>query len=512
MPQTNKRADAPLTAARAEYLLISRVRELPADDLGLFDAFHRCFGHIRTDGVPDAASKGLFPAQLAALLKYVLVYGASHTKRPHDDLAPHIKAWQELWWAVERKHLYAEDPETAATFLVRLIYATLPFGQHADALEAEKTRALALFGPCAAPFGRHIFDLSAAFRAQYQLTPEQLIRVGWACYQAFLDRVDWTKENLEFRVPLALKPFVPRTLEVLAASRNHFRNAYRRVRAQEGLQTPYEGNPLLWKPIIAAGGRYYAPYPELVAYAVTRGVFFRSGHRWGSPFREAFDAWFAAYVGDLLKGHIHGGAVIGAAEEQALGYTGQNVDWTVLLGTTGLLLACKSSALFTQGKILATPQAIREDLATNLVKAGKGLFQLHEKLRAIRHGALPATLQKRYATITTWYPVFIVYDHIEQANARPVLRHFLDAALHQAGVADLQYQIWHIQELENFFQLVPEAELIARLRGKWEHPHMCEWDLNAYLHALFGLDKLRSALCVPERDAPAYKTLARWSE
>lgn len=512
MPKPHRRTDAPLSPARAEYLLISRVRELPPDDLDLFDAFHQCFEYIRREGVLNAASKGLFSAQLAALLKYIVVYGTYRKKQPRYDLAPYINAWKELWWAVEREHIYAEDPETAATFLIRFIYATLPFGQHPDIIEAEKTRALALFGTSAVQPSRQRFDLSAAFLAQYHCTPEQLIRLGWEFYQAFRGRVDWTRENLEFRVPIALKPLVPRTLEVLAASRHHFKRAYHRVRAQEVLQTPYEGNPLLWKPIIAAGGQYYAPYPELIAYAVTRGLFFLCGHHWKNPFHEVFGERFEAYVGDLLKGHIHAGAVIGAAEEQALGYTGKNVDWTVLLGKTGVLIECKSSALFARGKTLATPQAVREDLTTNLVRGGKGLFQLHEKLRAIRSGALPTTLQKRYATITTWYPVLILYDHIEQANVRPVVRNLLDSALHHAGVADLPYQIWHIQELENLFQLVPEAELIAQFRRKWEHPKMCEWDLNAYLHTLSGHDKLRTSLCVPEKDSRAYKIIERLSD
>jgi hypothetical protein len=511
MPKQNNRGNPQLTAARAEYLLISRVRELPADDLGLFDAFHQCFSYIRTEGVLKAANKGLFPAQLAALLKYLLMYGADRQKRPRYDLAPYLNAWKELWWAVEREQIYSEDPATAATSLIRYIYANLPFGQHPDAIEAEKTRALALFGTFAAQAGRQIFDLSATFLAQYHLTPEQFIQLGWAFYLAFRDRVDWTKENLEFRVPIALKPFVARTLEVLAASRHHFKREYRRVRTQELPETPYEPNPLLWKPIITADGRYYAPYPELVAYAVTRGVFCRCGHQWRSQFHEAFGEWFEAYVGDLLKKHIHAGKVIGATEEKALGYAGKNVDWTVLLGRTGILLECKSSALFAQGKVLATPQAVREELSANLVKARKGLLQLHEKLRAIRSGALPTTLQKRYAPITTWYPVLLLYDHMEQANARPVLRNLLDPALHQTGVADLNYQIWHIQELENLFQLVPEAELIARIQGKWEHPKMFEWDLNAYLHSLFGLDKLRTSVCVPEKDSPAYKILEQLS-
>lgn len=292
-------------------------------------------------------------------------------------MAPYINAFKDLWRAAEREQTYSEDPDTLATFLFRFIYANLPFSQHQDSIDSDLRRTLSLFVTYPSQHVHKTFDFSAEFLARYHLTPEHFILLGWEFYQAFRRRVARTEKELESVIPITLKPSIPQALKILAASRRKFIDEYRRFRAKEVRQVPYELNPLLWMPIIAVDGRYYAPYPELVAYAATRGLFFRCGSQFGGAFHEAFGDWFEAYVGDLLRTKVRSGEVIGAAEEKALGYTGKNADWTVLLGDTGLLVECKSSALFLHGKILATPSAVSKDLAKDLVGEGKGLFQLH---------------------------------------------------------------------------------------------------------------------------------------
>ncbi len=506
MVKRKKRESPPLTAARAEHLLRTCVRELPFD--GLFGTFHGLFGFIRTEGFRKSADSGLIAYQLAAVLKYIIVYGED-LKRGPWDMARYINAWKNLWRAAEREQTYSRDPDTVATFLVRFIYAYLPFSQHQDLIDSNLRRALSLFVTHASQYTHKTFDFNAEFLSRYHLTPEHFIRLGWEFYQAFRRRVDWTEKELESVVPIGLKPSVPQGLNILAGSRRKFINE---CRGLGNMGAPYEPNPLLWVPIIAAEGRYYAPYPELVAYAATRGLFFGCGSQWGKVFHEVFGGWFETYVGDLLRTKVRSGEVIGAAEEKELGYTGKNVDWTVLLGNTGLLVECKSSALFLRGKILATPSVVSDDLAKNLVGEGKGLFQLHQKLQAIKKGHLPRTLKERYANITTWYPVVILYDQIQHANKKSVLGNILDSALRRAGIADFDYQIWHIEELENLLELVPEGDLVVQVRRKWEDPRMFEWDLNTYLHSIFGHDRLKSYILVPEKDSVSYKILAELSD
>jgi hypothetical protein len=140
------------------------------------------------------------------------------------------------------------------------------------------------------------------------------------------------------------------------------------------------------------------------------------------------------------------------------------------------------------------------------------LFQLYEKLQAIKGGKLPSPFKERYSQITAWYPVVILYDQIQHANARKVLRNLLDSVLHKAGIVNFNYQIWHVEELENLLDLVPEADLVPQVQRKWEDPRMFEWDLNLYLYSLFQHERLRSYLIIPEKDSTAYRILKELSD
>src|SRR5713226_7594517 len=124
------------------------------------------------------------------------------------------------------------------------------------------------------------FDFNERFLNLYHLTPEHFICLGWEFYKAFRRRVDWTEKELESVVPMALKLSFPQALKMLAAPRQKFKDEYRQVQAKEACQAPYEPNPLLWMPIIAADERYYALYPELVAYDAQATVGGQAAQGW----------------------------------------------------------------------------------------------------------------------------------------------------------------------------------------------------------------------------------------
>ncbi len=175
MVKSKKRENPPLTAAQAENLLKTCVRELPFD--GVFDTFHGLFGFIRTEGFRKSADSGLIAYQLAAVLKYIIVYGED-LKRGPWDMARYINAWKNLWRAAEREQTYSRDPDTVATFLVRFIYAYLPFSQHQDLIDSNLRRALSLFVTHASQYTHKTFDFNAEFLSRYHLTPEHFIRLG----------------------------------------------------------------------------------------------------------------------------------------------------------------------------------------------------------------------------------------------------------------------------------------------------------------------------------------------
>ncbi len=254
------------------------MRKLPFT--GLFDSLHRDFRRIRTEGFLRSAKDGRVAYQLAALVKYIIVYGAYRKKRPRYDMAPYINAVKALWRAAEREQTYSQDPETKATFLLRFIYMNLPFSQHQDSIDAERRRTLSLFVTYASQCVHKTFDFNERFLNLYHLTPEHFICLGWEFYKAFRRRVAWTEKELESVVPMALKPSFPQALKMLAAPRQKFKDEYRQVQAKEACQAPYEPNPLLWMPIIAADERYYALYPELVAYDAQATVGGQAAQGW----------------------------------------------------------------------------------------------------------------------------------------------------------------------------------------------------------------------------------------
>ena len=154
-----------------------------------------------------------------------------------------------------------------------------------------------------------------------------------------------------------------------------------------------------------------------------------------------------------------------------MGWTGKTNDFTLLIGKHAILFECKTSALFFSAKKHASLEEVRQDLKKNLVnpEAKKGLFQLHEKIEAIKSKKLPPELNRRYEAVERFYPVVLLYDQILFANKPETLRNVLDSELRSSGIADFRYQVWHMEKLENLFELVTAKDgLVYCPINKWQ--------------------------------------------
>lgn len=107
--------------------------------------------------------------------------------------------------------------------------------------------------------------------------------------------------------------------------------------------------------------------------------------------------------------------------------------------------------------------AVQEDVRKNLANSAErtGLFQLYDKLQAIKDGRLPPALSARYDGVQHFFPVILLYDQIQFANADSVLGNLLQSELRGSGISNFSYQIWHIEELEDLLHLVPNNELVG---------------------------------------------------
>src|SRR5262249_6772387 len=144
------------------------------------------------------------------------------------------------------------------------------------------------------------FNFIEEFETTYKLPPEALLELGAQFYRIFKKKVSWTLRDLELIADSQWKPYVFAALAQLAATRTAFQKAVEKWGSSEPTQLPYDLNPLLWKPIIKIHELYYAPYPELIAYAVTKGLFFTCGSQW-KPFATAFGSWFEQHTGQFLQ-------------------------------------------------------------------------------------------------------------------------------------------------------------------------------------------------------------------
>ena len=66
-------------------------------------------------------------SQLAAMAKYLVLFGAERVKKPWFDLARLLNPYKDFWTAAESENIYENDEEFLGTFIFRFIYQQLPF-------------------------------------------------------------------------------------------------------------------------------------------------------------------------------------------------------------------------------------------------------------------------------------------------------------------------------------------------------------------------------------------------
>jgi len=57
----------------------------------------------------------------------------------------------------------------------------------------------------------------------------------------------------------------------------------------------------------------------------------------------------------------------------------------------------------------------------------------------------------------------------------------LDAELRAAGIQGFRYQLWHLEEIENLFEIIPSTSIGSALEEKFLNASYKPWDLNTYL-------------------------------
>ncbi len=249
----------------------------------------------------------------------------------------------------------------------------------------------------------------------------------------------------------------------------------------------------------------------MIPYAATRGLFFYLSDNLKERFNHSFGDLFASYAVRLSAETFGTQEVLTEEDERRLGWEGKTNDFTIVIEEDAILFECKTSALFHSAKKHASLEEVRQDLKKTLAspRAKKGLFQLFEKIEAIKSRKLPETLNQRYERVRNFYPVVLLYDQIRMANKAETFRNVLEAELNSAGIANFRFQVWHVEELENLYDLVPKANIMATVAKKFKNDKYFAWDLNTLLYE--ETHKQHRYLCpfmfLPKGDTLAIKIL-----
>jgi hypothetical protein len=476
------------------------VEQLPYP--GSFNFAHAGFAELVANGFHVKQKTWLNPYELAAVCNYVALFGTTKKNNQRQfDMSKSLNGLKKLWALSEEECEYSDNPAYEATFILRFVYQQMPFSIHPRRVARTCSLMNALLS---AP------DVSVYVQEAFGVSGTALMAVSMMLLSAFRMRSMYTEPALlglgypaEMRVALGL-------LAANRTTRTAFHNT--KLKTDSPTEKPYEINSLLRYPLIKFEADYYAPYPDLIGYACTRGLFFRFSEEGKDAFRKPFVAAMEIATAEMLRVALPGAVILTEEGERKLGWDGKTNDVTVILGDTALMIECKLSGLFVEAKRTAAPEAIIADVKRQIAdgKTRRGLFQLHDKRVAVRAGALPPALMAKYKGVTRFFPVILLFDAIEYSNAGVTIGNIIKDELLANRVVDFEYQIWHLEELSWLTEYAGLA-LMDWVSEKFS-PKFQAMGLVSFIFDKTGGKLAKPIMYMPQGDTQAYRILKRLSD
>ncbi len=240
-------------------------------------------------------------------------------------------------------------------------------------------------------------------------------------------------------------------LNSIIADPNRFRQIYEQKKQKDRRFRIYNFNPLLTFPILRPWhhhqsksmeqDRMVAPLPDLMAYRISTGIFYKIFNHYTEQFSKYFGHLFAAYTGRLLEVSVKTQNLI---SEDTIRQTypessGKCPDWVVLDGSTAILIECKA----TRFSLHALATGAEESVNDSLKQVLKGLKQLHEFRQAIIKKA-PGL--ERFHHCTEIKPVLVTFEPLYLINSDLFRKHIND--LLGQDVINLPWRLLSVKELE----------------------------------------------------------------
>jgi hypothetical protein len=499
-----------MSAIRTLQRFIKEVKKYPFPDS--LEPIRGKWEELSKSGYIEQQQQPWFSAfQLANLVKFLVIDGREATRRAKFDLSRPFNCYKDFWAAAESEAEYSDQEDFIAAFIFRFLYQQLPYFIHRDRVPQLFNTTRSLYLSTEQSNDDHAPWSISHFQSKAGLPLDTFLRISERLWSFFAKRLNADRESLIGCLEEADRKYLDQALDTLSADRAKFKNAYDSRKAEVFREIPYEFNPLLRFPIVVHQSKYWAPLPELIAYAATRGLYFQLADAFGEPFKKRFGDMFSSYATSLFVQQMGSSQILTEANERNLGWQGKTNDFTLIIGEKAFLFECKASALFFGSKKESSVESIVVDIRKNLAnnKHRSGLFQLYDKIEAIENKHLPQSLNALYANVHQFFPVVLIYDRIDYANHPQTLRNLLDAELIKSGIHGFRYQLWHLEEIENAFELVPLKDIGSALEEKFLSAVYSNWDLNTYLfeRTKRRLPYLRVSCCVPKGETQALKII-----
>jgi hypothetical protein len=471
------------------------IRKIPYP--GAFASIHALFKELSDHRFHVLDKPWLNAYELAAMTNYVAMFGTS--KRNHKLLFPldePLNAFKKLWKFAEESNSYSDNPAYVATFILRIVYQQLPYVIHPGRIPSMFSRMNRLLSTDA---------MNAYVTEKLGVECKSFFNAAEILFEHFSRSAMYKERDL---AGVLDEHALRKGLTILSATRLQRLSFHRdKLEAKSPSEKPYEINSLLRYPIIRCGEELYCPYPQLIGYAATRGLFFRFSEEDGVDFREPFGQSTESHVKEVLGAALPNAEILTEKDERDLGWKGKVNDVTAIMGESALLIECKLSGLYVDTKRTASPEKIISDLRKQIADAKdrRGLSQLYDKCQAIRSKLLPAKLMEKYKNVKLIYPVLLLFDEIQMANSAEVMGNIIQDELKANGVEGFEYQIWHLEELD-WLAGFAKSDCIDWIAEKFAAKNKT-MDMSSFLADKTGKSFLKLILYMPEGDTKAIRIL-----
>jgi hypothetical protein len=464
---------------------------------GAFKSIHMLFTELSGHQFQVPYKPWLNPYELAALANYTAMFGTDkRNHRPSFALDNPLNEFKKLWKLAEGGNAYSDNPAYIAAFILRIVYQQLPYVIHARRVPPMFLRMSRLLSAS---------TIEAYVKSRLGLGGSDFFNAAEVLFEQFSRSSMHRERDLASVVNQETLSALLAFLSSTKTQRLTFHRNKLEVNAPS--EKPYELNSLLRYPLIKHGDEVYCPYPQLIGYAATRGLFFRFSDEDREKFREPFVESVESYVKEVLKSALPNAEILTERDERSLGWAGKTNDVTAIMGDCALLIECKLSGVYVESKRSASVESIVSDVRKQIAdpKDRRGLFQLHDKCQAIQSALLPAKLMEKYKEVKHIYPVLLLFDEIQMANKAEVMGNIIQDELRANGAGGFKYQIWHLEELDYLAEFAKSAFMewvVEKFSPKNE-----AFDLSSFLAEKTGSGFLKLILYLPAGDTKAFEIL-----